>query len=486
MGLHKGIGKSYTSMLTAASIPDAVCYYDLFKEVKAGKHKVKVDESVKSKIHDFPKVAITYSLSENKELSAQHQEKMKEALDDYNEMFNTNFTLETIKVYNNDLNNRLSRKHDRFLARKEQIDIVIVVNRLLTGFDAPCLSTLFIDRSPMQPHHLIQAFSRTNRLFDIDKRYGQIVTFRTPNMYKKTVDDSFYLYSKGGITSVLAPTWEEASTELYNAIKELMNIASAPSEIDDFNTLEEMKKFAKAFQSFDKAYASIQVYSDYNQDDFINKYNLTPEVIEEYKGKYQNVIEKIKEEIESADPNEVEFDIEYELQSVSKDTIDYAYIIMLMQTHVQNDHDPDPEKPVDTSEIDRVLDEFEKTRPELASIMKIIWKDLQTNREKYRNKNLSVIIGDYVNEHINHHINKFASELFVNEQNLQFVAEHYNPDKEDGKQVGESALLGSADYEAYKANTEKPLAKIKYRSKVRHGYKELIEKEVVPYRWDDL
>lgn len=118
--------------------------------------------------------------------------------------------------------------------------------------------------------------------------------------------------------------------------------------------------------------------------------------------------------------------------------------------------------------------------------MKIIWKDLQTNREKYRNKNISVIIGEHVNEHINSYISKFASELFINEQDLQFVAEHYNPAKEEGKQVGESALLASADYEAYKANTENPLSKIKYRSRVRHGYKELIEKEVVPYRWDEV
>lgn len=87
--------------------------------------------------------------------------------------------------------------------------MVIVVDRLLTGFDAPCLSTIFMDRQPMKPQHIIQAFSRTNRLFDEGKKFGQIVTFQTPVRFKEKVDEALSLYSNGGEFAVLAPTWLE-------------------------------------------------------------------------------------------------------------------------------------------------------------------------------------------------------------------------------------------------------------------------------------
>ncbi|MCI8982086.1 MAG: hypothetical protein HFG78_06730 [Hungatella sp.] len=76
--------------------------------------------------------------------------------------------------------------------------MVIVVDRLLTGFDAPCMSTIFIDRQLMGPHDLIQDFSRTNRIYDKNKAYGQIVTFQAPVLFKKCVDEAVKLYSAGG------------------------------------------------------------------------------------------------------------------------------------------------------------------------------------------------------------------------------------------------------------------------------------------------
>lgn len=122
---------------------------------------------------------------------------MKESIKDYNQEFGTNFTLETMRAYNRNINDRLARKKEKYLARSEQLDLVIVVDRLLTGFDAPCLSTLFIDRAPMQLHELIQAFSRTNRLFDKSKKYGQIVTFQTPKIFEQKVKEALILYSNG-------------------------------------------------------------------------------------------------------------------------------------------------------------------------------------------------------------------------------------------------------------------------------------------------
>ena len=136
----------------------------------------------------------------------------------------------------------------------------------LLGFDAPSLSTLFIDRKPRKPHELIQAFSRTNRLFDSGKKYGQIVTFQTPKTFEAKVKNALVLYSNGGEDEVLAPTWEKARQAFIEAIEELKEITLVPTDVDSLNTAE-LKKFVKAFQKLDKNYTAIQVYTDFSPRD---------------------------------------------------------------------------------------------------------------------------------------------------------------------------------------------------------------------------
>ena len=148
----------------------------------------------------------------NDENSQKNGEAMKRYLAYYNAYYGTNCKLEALTAYNDNLNDRLARKKKRYKDRKEQIDLVIVVDRLLTGFDAPCLSTLFIDRPPMNPQGLIQAFSRTNRLFDGHKEYGQIVTFRNPKEYKEKIND--YLVPQEVYTN---PNWgQQTAVNLDN------------------------------------------------------------------------------------------------------------------------------------------------------------------------------------------------------------------------------------------------------------------------------
>lgn len=184
LGFQNGKGMTYEGLLTTGSIQLAQKYYELLKKVKDGQTDLQIDKKIKQVLPDFPKFAITYSVTENDEGSHVNQEKMQESLDDYNEMFGTKYDTSQIQGYNANLNKRLARKDTKFKSRDEQLDIVIVVDRLLTGFDAPCLSTIFIDRQPMGPHDLIQAFSRTNRIYDKNKAYGQIVTFQAPKYFK--------------------------------------------------------------------------------------------------------------------------------------------------------------------------------------------------------------------------------------------------------------------------------------------------------------
>ena len=149
LGFQNGKGKTFEGLLTTSSISLAQKYYELLTRVKNGETPLQIDERVKQVLPDFPKFAITYSVTENEDGSQVNQEKMKQSLDDYNAMFDTKFDISQITSYNSNLNKRLSRKDPKYKSRNEQLDLVIVVDRLLTGFDAPCMSTIFIDRQPM-------------------------------------------------------------------------------------------------------------------------------------------------------------------------------------------------------------------------------------------------------------------------------------------------------------------------------------------------
>ena len=260
-GLNRGKGNTYAAILTTSSIKQAQRYYQLFKRVKEGKEPtVSIHDDIKRQLSDFPKVAITYSVGENNDKDSFNQDQMKESMQDYNAMFGTQYTMEQLGAYNSNINDRLARKKKIYQVRENQLDIVIVVDRLLTGFDAPCLSTLFIDRKPMRSYGIIQAFSRTNRLYDNQKRFGQIVIFQMPAHFKRAVDDAMRLYSSGGGNYVQAPSWEVAEARFKKAIRNLKQAAPTPEAIDTMSKAEKLR-FLKAYREFDDAYSDVQVYS---------------------------------------------------------------------------------------------------------------------------------------------------------------------------------------------------------------------------------
>ena len=132
-GLQKGKGRTFEGILTVKSIPIAQKYYKLLKRIKEGNDELKISDKIHQALPDFPKFAITYSLSENKEGSEVNQIEMQESLKDYGDMFGTYYKIEEIATYNKNLNNRLARKEKKYLERSQQLDLVIVVERLLTG-----------------------------------------------------------------------------------------------------------------------------------------------------------------------------------------------------------------------------------------------------------------------------------------------------------------------------------------------------------------
>ncbi|MFC0276852.1 HsdR family type I site-specific deoxyribonuclease [Enterococcus devriesei] len=483
LGFSKGPGQTYAAILTTSSIAQAQKYYDLFKRIKAGETDLKISKETKRVLPDFPKIAITYSISENEEASITNQEKMKESLRDYNEEYGTSYSMETIRAYNRNVNDRLARKKERYLPRSEQLDLVIVVDRLLTGFDAPCLSTLFIDRPPMKPHDLIQAFSRTNRLFDKYKKYGQIVTFQMPQTFEDSVKEALILYSNGGENVVLAPTWEEAAAAFKEAIQALKTIAPSPEEVDELNiTLK--KKFAKAFQKLDKTFTSVQVYSEYEDDMLGTVFSMKFKEIEEFKGKYVNVLVEITPDIVDAGDDDTEIDIEYELESIKTEEINYEYILMLIQSFVPQGDDeyeliPKTDQKA-AEEVTRYLEDLGKNNSKMADLMKNLWDDIQKDPEAYRNQNVSVLLENLIHDTTYELVEKFSDKWQVNEDELEFMVSNYNPKR--SRQNGEAELKRTSNYEEYKQKAEEPVSKLKYWKSVRKELDELMSEEILPLR----
>jgi len=511
LNLKAGVGNSYDAIFTTSSISQAIKYYEMFCDVKKGTSTIKVKKSIQRYIPDFPKVAITYSISENEESSVDNQEHMKKAIADYNQLFGTSFGLDTLRAYNEDINARLARKREKFADRKEQLDLVIVVDRLLTGFDAPCLSTLFIDRRPMAPQNIIQAFSRTNRLFDSSKRVGRIVTFQSPAWFEESVKEAFFLYSNGGEEDVLAPSFEEAKKKFIQAIHDLKFTMPNPKEI----VIEQMsdnqkRKFAKVFQTFDRSFSDIQVYSEYEeladlseekleelrqqvenssfqvsevgqQADNVLRYLLKPAELETYQAMYKDVLAAIKPVIiDPVDPP-VMVDLDYELETMKVDEINYEYLLHLIQAHVTGImqgvmNAQMAEK--DSKEITGYIDDIGKKNPQLADSIRPIWQEVQENPQKFQDEDILDLIETSIEEKVDAKLEAFAQTWAVDKVALDFVARNYRPGRSE--QAGEKSLLNSKDYASYKERNENPLNKLKYNVTLPKEYKKLMEEEILP------
>jgi len=482
LGFQNGVGKTYEAILTVKSIARAQAYYNLIKQVKNGEKSLSISENVKKILPDFPKVAITYSVTENEADSYVNQAYMEESLEDYNAMFSTHFSLATIASYNSDLNDRLARKKERFAFREEQLDLVIVVDRLLTGFDAPCLSTLFMDRQPMKPQHIIQAFSRTNRLFDEGKKFGQIVTFQTPDRFKEKVDEALSLYSNGGETSVLAPEWQEEKAKFLEKVHQLLAIAPSPEQVPDLDTATdaELKRFAKAFQEFDKLLSSIQVYSDYDEKVILREIGLSLEDIENFAGQYQNVIEELRRRRKEDQEDEgVLLDIEYELESIRTDEINYHYILSLIQALIENRENLIGKK--EKSLVDNYIEDLNKSNPKLSSLISKLWQNVQADAKSYQGQSVTHKLDEMIELTTQKKIRETADYWQIGEDELQFVVDNYRIGRD--KQNGEKAITESQDYLAYKeAHGDKALSKLKYKKALKEDYMRMISEDILPLR----
>ncbi|AFI30685.1 MULTISPECIES: type I restriction endonuclease subunit R [unclassified Bacillus (in: firmicutes)] len=465
-----------SAILTTSSIDMAKRYYQAIKEMTkdldwltkefAG-HPIRTGRTIEDP--DFPRIAITYSMQENEEDSKQTQDEMIEIIKDYNDYYHTAWSIEDIERYNGDINNRLARKKGEFKEFGKQIDLVIVVDRLLTGFDAPTIQTLFVDRN-LSYANLIQAFSRTNRTYP-GKTKGLIVTFRKPFTMEQNVKNATKLYSHAQEESSLVyPTYYESKKRFRKAHKALTTLIPNPTDIDEHTSLETRIEFVKAFQELNNSYEALVTYDDYN-DDIEKSAALQEQVetLEEYIGIYHTIKGSLIDE-EGQDGPEPDFsDIEfYGENAVKIYDIDSTYIDRLLETYSANNQNI-------RNEIESALQKLDK-----SDIVKDVYRKMLNaiDTEKVdEEEDILVVKRRFFTKKRSQAVREFANTWFVAEDELHLSAVQYVIGADPIPNIG--GIINSKQFDKYKA--VHPEAKpLKYGPELKRQWRKTLDEVIVP------
>ena len=278
--------KGFNAMFAVSSVDAAKLYYESLNNLQKNSEKPLKIATIFSFAANEEQSAIGDILDETFEPSAMDssaKEFLILAIKDYNEMFKTNFGVESkeFQNYYRDLANRV---------KKQEIDLLIVVGMFLTGFDAPTLNTLFVDKN-LRYHGLIQAFSRTNRIYDSTKTFGNIVTFR--DLEKATIDAITLFGDKNTKNVVLEKSYSEymegfndistgeARRGYVDVVKEL-NLYFP--NVDDIVTEKDKKEFVKLFGEYLRIENILQNYDEFTNLKDLRTLDVSdPNAIEEFK-----------------------------------------------------------------------------------------------------------------------------------------------------------------------------------------------------------
>ncbi|CDG24901.1 MULTISPECIES: type I restriction endonuclease subunit R [Bacillus amyloliquefaciens group] len=465
-----------SAILTTSSIDMAKRYYQAIKEMTKGPdwltkefagHPIRTGRTIEDP--DFPRIAITYSMQENEEDSKQIQDEMMEIIKDYNDYYHTAWSIEDIERYNGDINNRLARKKGEFKEFGKQIDLVIVVDRLLTGFDAPTIQTLFVDRN-LSYANLIQAFSRTNRTYP-GKTKGLIVTFRKPFTMEQNVKNATKLYSHAQEDSSLVyPTYDESKKRFKKAHKALTTLIPNPTDIDEHTSLETRIEFVKTFQELNNSYEALVTYDDYN-DDMEKSAALQEQVetLEEFIGIYHTIKGSLIDE-EGQDGPEQDFsDIEfYGENAVKIYDIDSTYIDRLLETYSANNQNI-------RDEIESALQKLEK-----SDIVKKVYREMLNAIDTKKVDEVEDILGvkrRFFTKERSQAVKEFANTWFVEEDELHLSAVQYVIGTDPIPNIG--GIINSKQFNQYKA-VHPDAIPLKYGPELKRQWRKTLDEVIVP------
>jgi type I restriction enzyme, R subunit len=317
--------KAFTGMFCVSSVDNLISYYELFKSKKEeGVHDLKVATIFSYNANEDDRGAkgittfddeIPMDDSESSYENKHSRDKLEGFIGDYNEMFGTKFSTKDSQSYYNYYNNIAKR------VKNKEIDILLVVNMFLTGFDSKPLNTLYVDKN-LKYHGLIQSYSRTNRILDEKKSQGNIVVFR--NLKQKT-DDAITLFSnKEAIEEILMQPYEDYIYLFNEAIKKLFTITPTVDSVNDLEDDVAKLNFVTAFRDVMRIHNVLVTFADFNFDDLY----VTHQTYEDYKSKYLDIKDSTKSDGEK---DSILDDVDFELELIHRDEINVTYILNLLK-----------------------------------------------------------------------------------------------------------------------------------------------------------
>lgn len=294
--------KQYTAIFAVSSIPMLIKYYDIFKSIK----------------HDL-NISAIFSYGANEDYEG-HDEHSRDALEriiaDYNKTYNTNFSTDTFTGYHKDISDRVKGK------KTKPLDILIVVNMFLTGFDSKPLSVLYVDKE-LAYHDLLQAYSRTNRVEKETKPWGIIVCYRN---LKQRTDEALALFSQGHAEDIVTKAFEYYVQKFNEITAQIRQIALVPEEIDLLQSEDDQKAFVILFRELSRYMLTLKTFVEFNIDH--SGLDMTDQEFQDYKSKYLMLYRKVNGDKEVVSVlNDVDFCIEI----IESDKINVAYIMNLIR-----------------------------------------------------------------------------------------------------------------------------------------------------------
>lgn len=396
LSIHNGKtqNRKYTAIFAVSSIPMLIKYYDIFKRENKSLNITGI---------------FTYGANEDgDEGSNEHsRDALERIISDYNEMYNTNFSTETFGSYQKDISDRMKGK------KAQQIDILLVVNMFLTGFDSKPLDVLYLDKE-LKWHDLLQAFSRTNRVEKETKAWGLIVCYRN---LKKATDDALALFSQSNNTEgIISPDFNYFVDRFNETAAKLRGIAAIPASVDTLYSEDDQREFVLAFKELAKLMLALKTFVEYRFEK--DRLDMDEQTYEDYKSKYFLIYHKVQQEKEVISVlNDVDFCIEL----METDKINVAYIMNLIR-NIDFTNQQRKQK-----DIEHIRHELERTTNEnLHRKIDILQSFLDTLEVvPVGDFDVDLAFEDFESEQKRKEVEAFAAETDVSEELLtDYIAEY--------------------------------------------------------------
>ncbi|KRM56322.1 type I restriction endonuclease subunit R [Lacticaseibacillus sharpeae] len=475
----KSVHGKFNALFAVSDIQQAIEFYHLFKEKN------------KTALHPLH-VAVTYSLNENGDDNQSQRDGLVEAMHDYSVQYtgsDSTFTLDNANVYIDDVAKRTARTEGPYkhLSPEQTIDLTIVVARLLTGFDAPRLNTLYMDKM-MQYQGLIQAYARTNRVFDKNKPQGNIVLFRHPDEMEVRTKDAFEKYAGSGtFEKVFRPEFKEMQQDFADQVTSLKAYVPTPDEanalLDD--TVENRVEFLKKFREVARKMQYLGSYSDFDWSAQAASYGMTEEEYGYFQGAYQTIADSITPVGPDRDTKVLKFDFEDVV--INTLLIDREYVLSLGTSYLRSVKENQEDKSQEAqSKIEAAYKDFIAAAEKLRRSGKP--KSADQILDFIKTFDSSKVDGDFDPENEFQQfqyqkklaaIKKFANEFGLESKPLENVNAEY---EETGEFRHEQDLKRTAKREVAESHGHKYKNVLNYKSVVQKKWQSFITDDLAQYR----